>query len=946
MEILTQLEEEKEKGPSLLQIRKNEIVEKTTYGDIDISVLGLSSRACNCLKRSNILSIGQMMSLSVEDLQSIRKMGAKSIKEIIDTQNKIRNGEIDLSEGKIIEEASTVYADVGTRNMLNQAIPSLRGKNIGEVYFKDNNGVYKSDCLLEELGFSVRTMNCLKGESFKYISEVAFSEYKMISSITNMGKISLDEILKYLRNSVDYVIEKDVNSEKIKILFEQIQIYIMNECPGFDWNHYKQRIKFYLIENVAIHENMIDDISKWVTEILSSKFFLSEVEKSVIDIVSSCGREVTKEDLFKDFPIEFETCGGDMIVLESLLQKGIIETYKRGYRLRLPCVSEWMETLTDNRRQAFELRLEGKTLQEVGDIMNLTRERVRQLVNKACQLKPRLREDDLGYWYSKYDCDLEAMEIIFGTDTTISNYLNIVYKKGKEDIEKMFDDPNLDSTLYEKLHTYIYRDSVLIGLEYVPCKRELLCRAVAKEVCSDCDIHAKELYMAYMTMLEQNHLQADEKLLFPSARAFEARMQDSPYILMKYGRKLRYYVIGEHDVNDLVKMLDFRRFSNIEISTLKLFREYPDLMDEYDLRDEYELHNFLKKTEHEWNLDGDITLNRMPYLVFGDADRAKQTEELMYQLVPISLEEFCEAYEMEYGVLRATACANMVPLISKFLHNGVFTADQPMLNDKEKAFLSEVLVDDFYFTEDVKTLFVTKFGKQNANHLNPRTIKEQGYRVYTNYLVSDRFSSSVDYFSKMITKNAMFDISVLDRRFIYIQQFLVSLESLRNNLDMIEYEDGKYLRYEHFINVLPEYNKQTLVDYVTDTLEYAEGNKYFTIRSLIEDGYDHPLHHIGFGEWFNGALIKNSKRISFIRTGGTILFYKGNVKRTTVDFLRYVLSNYKSMDIFDLIELLQEDYGINILKDKIIQFVKDSELYYDSTMEKLYLDKEYFYEEL
>lgn len=33
----------------------------------------------------------------------------------------------------------------------------------------------------------------------------------------------------------------------------------------------------------------------------------------------------------------------------------------------------------------------------------------------------------------------------------------------------------------------------------------------------------------------------------------------------------------------------------------------------------------------------------MPYLVFGNADRQKQTEELMYQLAPISLEEFCEA---------------------------------------------------------------------------------------------------------------------------------------------------------------------------------------------------------------------------------------------------------------------------------------------------------------
>lgn len=40
----------------------------------------------------------------------------------------------------------------------------------------------------------------------------------------------------------------------------------------------------------------------------------------------------------------------------------------------------------------------------------------------------------------------------------------------------------------------------------------------------------------------------------------------------------------------------------MEITSLKLFRDYPDLMREYDIRDEYELHNLLKKLVNQFKL--------------------------------------------------------------------------------------------------------------------------------------------------------------------------------------------------------------------------------------------------------------------------------------------------------------------------------------------------------
>ena len=926
-----------------------EDIPQESYENIDIELIGLSVRSYHCLKRENISSVGQMMFLTEEDLHSIRNMGQKSIDEILSIQGKIKKGRINsIVEGGINFDESDLDNKIPS-TMLEKATPSLIGKKVSAIYYKDRFGVWQSDCLLEELGLTSRTMNCLRRASFSNISEVAFARYDEISGIKNMGKKSIDELLKYLGTSVKCHIEKDEAFEKVETLYGQIMAVLQQDYPEFDFGRYEQVIKSCLAELVDDKDRLTDKMPELLMHIFNSEQVMSEVEKDIVDDIKASSKAMSKEEIFKKFPLAFKEYGMDIKILGVLEQKKIIERHNKRYRIRLPYLQEWIETLPESERKAIKLRLEGKTLQEAGKMLNnLTRERVRQLVDRGYKGKPQLREDDLGYWYSKYNYDEEALTYIFEVDEIIVNYLNTVYKnkKGTDDIEQMLDDPNLDATLYKRAHAYIYRNSVLIGSKYVPCKRSLLCREIAKQVCSDNDIKLQDLYNEYMRVLDENNLQYDDKLLFPSERAFEARMQDSMYLLMKYRRRLRYYAIAEYDVAELIKKLHLERFKDVEISTLKLFRENPELMDEFDIRDEYELHNLLKKTENIWNSEKYVSVNRMPNLVFGNADKKKQAEGLMYQLAPVSLEEFCEAYEMEYGVLRQTATSGVVPLISKYLHDRTLTVDQSSLTDDEKKHLADIMVDDFYFTEDIKKLFVSKFGESNADHLNPRTLKEQGYKVYCSYLINNKFPSSADYFSKMIIQNPKFDISLLDRRIIYIQQFNASLESLRNNFDIIEYEDGKYITFSHFSSVLPEYDKTTLLSYVTETLKYAEGLGYFTIKYLTQDGYDHPLHHIGFGEWFAGALIKNSKRISFLRVGGTILFYEGKTKRTKVDFLCHVLSKYKALDIYVLVDVLKEDYGISMSKDKIILIIKESELYYDSTMEKVYLNKEYFYDEL
>ena len=75
--------------------------------DIVIEELGLSVRTSNCLRKSDIFFLSQIMMLTEEDMKQIRNMGAKSINEVLDLQVAMK-----AKFGDTIEEIKSI-ADVG-----------------------------------------------------------------------------------------------------------------------------------------------------------------------------------------------------------------------------------------------------------------------------------------------------------------------------------------------------------------------------------------------------------------------------------------------------------------------------------------------------------------------------------------------------------------------------------------------------------------------------------------------------------------------------------------------------------------------------------------------------------------------------------------------------------------------------------------------------------------
>src|SRR5699024_5739665 len=117
-----------------------------------------------------------------------------------------------------------------------------------------------------------------------------------------------------------------------------------------------------------------------------------------------------------------------------LINEFQIEEVDGKYRKRLPYLNDWINTLKENERKAITLKFQDKTLQECGDVLGVTRERVRQIISKALNKKPILREDDFSYWFKKYNLSFEFCTYVFNMSIQSYSYLDTVYKKGVSNV--------------------------------------------------------------------------------------------------------------------------------------------------------------------------------------------------------------------------------------------------------------------------------------------------------------------------------------------------------------------------------------------------------------------------------------------------------------------------------------------------------------------------------
>lgn len=876
-----------------------------------VELLPLSNRTSNCLRRAEIHTVGQLLDYPADQWQSIRNLGQKSAGELISLTARIRAGE--------------EFQLVASKPKPPDPLPPPRLPEIP----------------VEELGLSVRAYNCLERMGVRTAADLSDATLESLLAAENVGAKTAGQImekLNALREEFSFPSQEGAASGAAG----QALYTVAKSLAAFTGLSQRE-----LLRHLAPCREASPGAE--AAELLDLAFqqppVRREALRAILRLLEPYEEGISAEELLKQLP-DGTSIRTLKLLLGVLLRREQITLRNNRIRRRWPTALEFAERIADQRQRDILLsRLRGETLEEIGRRLDVTRERVRQLMQKALAGRPRLYEDQYQYLFNHYDVSFEDFQLAFDEPEETYCYLEMVRPKGeRKPIQELLADESIPVLLRRKAERAVYRQYVTIDGVRVLKDRQELVRYAVRTLCRD-STGIDEFFPRYQQLLESLGLEQEGALGIDSPSYIENRLQLCNYVLWSQWRRFRYYPIEGQDFSALLEALDLNRYEDVEISSLKLFRDYPELMREYDIRDEYELHNLLKKI---WpQEDGRVRFERMPTIEIGAPDRDRQVLDLLRQYAPIANTDLAQRYEEAYGAKSATVLGSYFICIDPYLHNGVYRIDQPPLPEGQRRRMTALLTGDFYPMAELRRLYRREFPDSDPGNLNPFALKSLGFHPYEGYVVSVRYSGAADYFRHLLTDEDVVDMTRQSSRYANINTYYAELDRIKARREIVEFLPLQYLSLRRLQSA--GVDAGDLEEYCAAVCAFTRPGQYFTIASLRREGFTHPLDDLGFENWFYGSLLaEDPERFTYRRMGGTRLFFRGRETVQLADFLRRLVEAEPSgrIDIYELQETLERQYEISIPLYKLTEVAQNSELYYDAIMKAVYIDYDTYLEEI
>ena len=890
---------------------KEKIIEFVKVKNAEIEDFNISVRSYNTLRRGNVRYLYEAILYYPDGFASFRNMGAKSIDEICSIiENYVLEHYEQITaymsgEGVALEDPVKIDIEQETdpfKLTILQLLMHPIYKEKAKKYLLENN------IPVEQMGLSVRSVNAFMRSNILSFYDALSVYPDNLSSLRNIGAKSIDEI----KTRMEYYISKMQNA---------VSAY----CSG--------------------------DMSAMYSD------------EFVFDTVMSCFEDIGFKGIsFKQirdvFPDEFDETRIKQCIGGLLADKKLEYVDFRLYRV-YPSVYSVIEqsSLEYEEKDILQKKLDGMTLEAIAQEYGVTRERIRQKFEKNFKkLRAQLQtnhgffifdEDYYAYLYSNYEVIKEMWLDFLGVPGKTFSYLVNSHAKGKRQISEALSDPKIDLILKFKIQDYLNRNKILIDGQLIERQRSDIEDYVLSKIAID-ELSYDEFVCGYNEILKNNNIEYDEKIYYTEEvrRTRSHRLNESMFCLWKQGERLRYYDISSQDYEELLQTLNLGKYTDIELSTLKFIEDFPEIMEKYDIRDQYELHNLLKKIV-DVNDYHDMVFHRQPMIQFGEFDRDKAIYSVLEAVAPVTGEELAEYVHMEFGYDKTTTMWNYFSHLNKYYHQGVYTIDFKKIPDERITLLREKLTDEFYYISEVKEIYKEMFGDVDLEEINPFSLKSIGFAVFTTYVIQN-FQTAESYFTHLLTSQDVYDISTLNGKFMNIKTYYCVYIALRQNYDIFLFDKNQAITMNRLSKL--GITKEDIKKFCDDVVEFAEEGTCFTMHSLREAGFVSELDDLGFDDYFYAGILAMDPRFMWQHVFGAIVLSINTGRNEKIiskkSFLIYALSKYDSVDLDDFISDCLEEYGINISdRYEITRAVAGTDMYYDSIMAKVYRNKNCYYAE-
>jgi len=866
-----------------------------------IERVNFSVRTFNALSQAGITTLADLVLWDEKALRKINNLGQKSLGEIKKFLSK-------LTQDAYMREKFMLQDEVIIKT------------------FYDSEGIERKDIKLIDVGFSVRSYNGLDRAGYTYLSQLLYLKRDDLLEIKNLGQNSINEIL-----------EKIVNIEIEEILDisleENIDCRKFSEKASDILNIDSKRLYYELHPVFENAKNEQRDVKG--QELLTSPFFRGLMKQKIVDFLNPFDFGVEFSEILKLFPFAFVEQDIVFSLLEELeVEEDIVIDGK--IRLKYMTILKYADSLKKEQwREFIKWRLEGFTLDIIGQEKGLTRERVRQIVDKVLNKRPRLFEDRYIEFFEAYNFSMEEFCYIFTEEEIIYNYLTLVAKRrGERRLDELMYDESLPTAIRKRAQQIVYKDYVNIDGEWIYKHRFEFIDYVVRTYFQEESSFDQFVYK-YYELLKELGFSENENLILKNVRSYENKFNRTyDKVLWKAGRKFRYYDIGNYDFSEFWHELELQQYKNVEYSASKFLNEHLELMNKYDIRDEYELHNLLRKLCEKEKNEG-ITFGRMPMITFGEANRDEQVLDMLLQVAPVSIQDLAVFYEMEYGVLAKTFMSNHLQNFSEYFSDGIYCISVDPLPFDQLNCMKEILVNDFYLTTDIKQIYQEEFPLEPVDNINSYTLKTLGFNVFTGYVIKNTYDTAVAYVTKLLTEEDFVDIRELPTGLTGKVSYSSQLYKLRNSYEIIEYKLNHYMniRYLDRLGV----TKEALQDYCQAVFNFINTEELFTIKLLRNKGFSHVLDRLGFTETFYESLLTGDhSSFSYQRMGGVRLFCKKGEKVLLANFLQKYVEKHGVMEVSKLLYHLLSHYGMDFTHYKLLEVIGNSSMYYEPIEKNVY----------
>lgn len=581
--------------------------------------------------------------------------------------------------------------------------------------------------------------------------------------------------------------------------------------------------------------------------------------------------------------------------------------------------------------------------------------------------RPHLDEDKFAPLYQRYDLTEDAFCKITQASPMTFGYLKAVKVSNKFSLRLAANDRTLPQEWRERIAQLNRRpaadalrtpasteESNATQLEQIARKKigNLSTRSVALRAFAESGAvkeyhNLKDFRNRYQLFLEENKCGYKMTLALPpdDIRCLN-ELRGTHMFLVARANKIRAYKVDSRFTSELRQILTLAVGRNIECGAGLIMRENQELCDLYDVHDDEELYEIIRSFVRPGSVPG-LEMGSTPLVRLGKTDRKNQMVDVLRDAgTELSREEFAQRYAEKYCIEMKTVRNNYLRDMNAYLRNGRYSYVESSLTDEQQQFIKDMVIEDYVSLPYITASFAAKFGTASDRLVNDQSLAPLGLEISRDLIVKEDVDLRQSFTNLLMSRDSFaYGSPGFGDEVINHPEFRNAVTPLLRNFTFIECNHDSFISLKR-LSESTGIRRIDLGSYACSLFARTERDVPFTVTSLRKQGFMHKLDAVvdecGFDNSFYDSIVLYGlahEQIRRTRFSGVYMFCRKEGTFSSGDAVEYVVRQKGPIEVGDLIDAFQDDYGVVITAADINRAVQDKGLFYNEDLDMVMLSK-------